>query len=156
MAVDIVIIGGDIKVGSALYKGLDYVAQFNGTSVEARSTRTHQIICRGLYSDYTIGGVSYDSAPAWVAAFNYFVTHVDMKTLAVTSETTFTDFSSISIIDAGTDGFVVKGSASGSAEIQIPSGGIYNFGRMDQRVIKSLTVKAVSGKTLSVSVSIIY
>ena len=81
-------------------------------------------------------------------------------TLALTTDTDFENFESISIIDAGAaDGFQVKGeTADGKASdwITVPTGIPYNLGAVNGRTISKLQLKAASGKSLNASVSIIY
>jgi len=78
------------------------------------------------------------------------------KTIQVTSPTEFHVFSSISIIDAGTDGFQIKLGATDSVWIQIPTSIPYNFGRMDEKKIDYLAIRATPSKSLNASVSIVY
>ena len=82
-----------------------------------------------------------------------------MITRTVTSETEFTDFESISIVDAGaTDGFQIKGGNGKltSEWIVIPTGVPYNAGVASNRYITTVSIKAASGKSLNASVTIIY
>ncbi len=83
-------------------------------------------------------------------------------TRAVTQQTEFTNFESISIVDAGAaDGFQVLGGSDGvdkaSQWMLIPTGIPYNAGKPDSgKTIPTLSVKAAEGKNLNVSVSIMY
>ncbi len=81
-------------------------------------------------------------------------------TLVVTSETTFEEFESICIIDAGeADGFKVKGGdANGKTSewIYVPTGIPYNMGQVSGRIIDALSLAAKDGSTLNASVTIVY
>jgi hypothetical protein len=81
-------------------------------------------------------------------------------TRTLTAETTFEDFESISVVDAGAaDGFQVKcGDYKGvvSEWITIPTGVPYNIGVASNRYITTLSIKAASGASLNASVTIIY
>jgi hypothetical protein len=79
-------------------------------------------------------------------------------TRTVTAETTFEDFESISIIDAGSDGFKIKGQDYkqwASQSIVVPTGIPYNAGVASGRYINSLTIEAPTTGSLNASVSII-
>jgi len=73
---------------------------------------------------------------------------------AVTSQTTFENFESLLLIDAGgTDGFQLAGSDDNFAFV--PTGVPVSIGAAGTRVCEKATVKAASGKSLNVT-AIIY
>jgi hypothetical protein len=80
-------------------------------------------------------------------------------TLAITVQTDFENFESLSIVDAGSDGFRVIGeNADGkaSAAISIPTGIPYNIGSAAGRIINKLTLMTPASGSLNASVSVIY
>jgi len=80
-------------------------------------------------------------------------------TTTVTVATTFTDFESISIVDAGSDGFKVKGQnykQYTSTSIVIPTGIPYNAGSPAGRYVNEITIEAPATGSLNASVSIMY
>ena len=82
-----------------------------------------------------------------------------LVTLTVTVETKFEDFESISIIDAGSDGFRIKGQNYKqwtSEEIVVPNGIPYNAGVASGRYINELTIVEPATGTLNASVTIVY
>jgi hypothetical protein len=79
------------------------------------------------------------------------------KTYTITAATSFQNFESLSLIDAGaTDGFQVKGDGADSEWIVIPTGIPYNIGQSGGRIITELFIKEADGKSLNVSASVIY
>ncbi len=80
-------------------------------------------------------------------------------TRTITTETSFEDFISISIVDAGSDGFKIKGGdykQFTSQSIVIPTGIPYNAGEALGRYINKITIEAPATGSLNASVSIIY
>jgi hypothetical protein len=79
------------------------------------------------------------------------------KTYAITSETFFEDFESLSLIDAGsTDGFQIKGDGADSQWIFIPTGVPYNIGQSGGRIMTRIYIKEADGGTLNVSATVVY
>jgi hypothetical protein len=73
-----------------------------------------------------------------------------MQVLALTSDTVFENFASLTLIDsAATDGFQLAGSDGVYA--QIPTGIVVNIGNYDLKPIAKAFVKATSGKSLAVT-----
>lgn len=80
-------------------------------------------------------------------------------TLTITVATKFEDFESISIIDAGSDGFKIKGQnykEYTSQSIVVPNGIPYNAGVASGRYVNELTIEAPATGSLNASVSIIF
>jgi hypothetical protein len=72
------------------------------------------------------------------------------QVIAVTSDRTFENFSSLTLIDAGAaDGFQLAG--SDDVYCVIPTGIVINLGGSDGRVGAKFSVKAAAGKSLNVT-----
>jgi hypothetical protein len=76
------------------------------------------------------------------------------KVITITTQTDFTNFSSLTLIDAGAaDGYQLAGS-DGVFGV-IPTGIVVNLGGENGRVPSKFTIKAAAGKSLNVT-AIIY
>jgi hypothetical protein len=73
-----------------------------------------------------------------------------VKVLTITATTTFRNFTSLTLIDAGaSDGFQIAG-GDGVYGV-IPTGVVINLGGSEGRVGAEFTVKAADGKSLNVT-----
>jgi hypothetical protein len=76
-----------------------------------------------------------------------------IKVEAITGDTTYEDFESITLIDsAATDGFQIAGSDGVYA--QVPTGIVVNVGGPGPRLCEKISIKATSGKSLACTVII--
>jgi hypothetical protein len=79
------------------------------------------------------------------------------RTYVITAATSFENFRSLSLVDAGeTDGFQVKGDSDDSVWIFIPTGLPYNIGADDESCQTKLYLQAATGKNLNVSATVLY
>ncbi len=72
------------------------------------------------------------------------------RVITVTTTTDFSNFSSLTLIDAGAaDGFQLAGT-DGVFGV-IPTGIVINIGQSEGRAVEKFTVKAATGKSLNVT-----